>query len=216
MPDHVLHHQHRTPEAEPPDYAALQLPDHLYRVGSELSLSEASALASRGALRAVAGLYSASGRPTAEDRAWAMASQLRPQTRQAVVVCRMSAAWIHGCAPEPLFIDAAAHRRRTLSLGAQEDIRVRRRFVDYSSREVQHLGPLCVTDPLRTCADLALHATDAGAETALYSMLHATCLRCPPETVVAVIRALPRVPHPEQAVALVQDLAEAGRDPVIR
>lgn len=109
---------------------------------------------------------------------------------RSTVVAELSAAWLHGAvlvAPRVHIGYVSAERRSTIGH------RLRIRQVALRDGDVESSGPLRVTTPTRTVADLARHtgaeATPAIEAIRRYFLLGLTS----PQEVVAWVRARPRV-----------------------
>lgn len=189
------------------ELSALSPPPQLLRGGLELTEAEAQALAARRTLHPLLhGIYSI-GAPTPSLRGWAAGLLLRPASRDALVLHRMTAAWLYGCAPPPRLVECSARRTTTHKFHRWEESFVLRRFTGYSPFEDLRCGPVRTTTPLRTCADLALHCTGSRADLAIATMLRAPGLGCSPPVVEAALAALPRAPHRAEALTRVRRLA---------
>lgn len=229
----------RSPSSVPP-----AAPARLVAVGPWLGEAESRLLAARGLLWPVLPGIFATGRPTAALRAAALASCLRPATIEQGVVQDLGAAWVLGCAGRPERFDCTVGRRRGQALDERESRVLHQTFRTHQPYDVVRAGPLRITSPVRTAADLALGPEGPLRDTALLTLLSAPELRCGPATVAAAVGALPyaigrrsalerlerlravleermRVPpgtgEPEEHQPLRnQAAAGAGREPVIR
>ncbi|WP_129657882.1 hypothetical protein [Rothia halotolerans] len=189
------------------ELSALRPPPQLLRGGLDLTESEAQALAARAVLFPLLhGIY-ATRRPTPRLRGWAAGLLLRPASRSTLLLHRMTAAWIYGCAPEPRLLECSARRTLTHKFHRWEEAFVTRRFTGYSRFEDLGCGPVRATTPLRTCADLALFARGPRADVAIATMLRAPELGCSPPVVEAALHALRRVPHRAEALERIRRLA---------
>ena len=167
-------------------------PRQLLCEGVDLSPGEASALDARGLLHPLMpGLWS----PRCPDpllRAWAAGLHLRPGTREQVVICGLSAAWVHGAAAAPRTLEIAA-ARGARRLHPLELLHVQRRYLRHTRYEDQRIGPVRVSTPLRTAATLMLHPR----------------LRVSPEAIAVALRAQPRLSARDRALATLREVAGA-------
>lgn len=174
----------------------------LFSAGGIFSAAELQAMELDGLLRRVyADTYVRWDiEPDPVCRALAAAHCIPVRLRPRIMLGRLSAAWVYGCAPPPrkleLLID---HRRRTTALPP---------FSGSVLHEVQ-LGPadgmdiagLAVTTPLRTAMDIALHARPEEAVRTLLALAADPVLRCPLGYITSALRAGGRLPGKSAALA---------------
>ena len=138
------------------------------------------------------------------------------------VLGRMGAAWFYDCAPAPcpvpVLVSKDARTTTTLPLGFSLH---QTTFHPYD--RVRHEG-ITVTTPLRTAVDLALHVSTPEATGALYRLLAAPHLHCPPELVHSALDAIGKTPGRRRAMARVRTVGRSvergydttGRWPEVR
>lgn len=198
----------------------------LFTAGGIFSAVELRAMEMDGLLRRVYGetyvRWDISPDPVC--RALAAAACLPPKQRPRIMLGRLTAAWVYGCAPPParlaLLVD---HGRRTTALAP---------FSPAVLHEVR-LGPadgmdiagVRVSTPLRTASDLARHGPEEESVQALLALAANPALHCPLGHVRAITAATQRLPGKaaaldrlDRAIALAAEETRQTlrREPVVR
>lgn len=183
----------------------------LYAPGRIFTWNELQGMAFDGILMPLYGKnYSSPGVAiTHRLRARAAALSVPERIRTKVVVSRLTAAWIYGCAKPPeklsLLVDAK-HRisslRGTLPCSLHE--------VRLGQMDVVSLGGMLVSTPLRTAADIALHVESERALPVLRRLLDRQELGVRLRLLVLAVEAAPRVPHKKRALATLAQLMPAN------
>ncbi|WP_051427313.1 hypothetical protein [Arthrobacter sp. H20] len=125
------------------------------------------------------------------------------QLRTKVALARQSAAWVYGCAALPETVNLVTdHRRRTTALPPFSDALMHQ--VALGPCDVQVIGGVGVTSPLRTALDVAVHGHDSWAVQSLIRLAKAPALSCDLVLVVRALEATRRVPGKNRALARLQ------------
>lgn len=135
--------------------------------------------------------------PAARSRAAAhsVPQSLRPR----VAIGRTCAAWIYGCAPPPTVISLVTdHRRRTTAL--PPFTRAVMHQVALGPFDVNLVGGVSVTTPLRTALDIAVHGDERDAVTILRAIGSSATLDCPLRLVEVALVSTSRVPGKTRAL----------------
>lgn len=120
--------------------------------------------------------------------------------RARVALGRSTAAWIYGCAPAPALISLVTdHRRRTTALPPFTPAVMHQ--VALGPFDVNLIGGVSVTTPLRTALDIAVHGEERDAVPILRAISGAAVLDCPLRLVEAALVNAPRVPGKARALA---------------
>lgn len=179
--------------------------------GYHFSAAELQAMALDGVLVRIHG--QAYG-PAAQEqgpaaRALAAALSLPAPFVERVVLGRLTAAWVHGCAPDPgrlaLLVDC---RRRTTSLPPWSGCVLHE--VALGPRDVVHVAGVPVTSALRTAYDVALQVPQAQALPVLAALFRDPVLECPLPLVRQAIAAASRLPHKASALAALDAVPLSG------
>ena len=186
----------------------------LFFAGGDFSSVELQAMERDGLLR---WLYTDSYvrwdiEPDPVCRALAASHALPARLREKIMLGRLTAAWVYGCAPVPrrlqLLID---HRRRTTALPPNSPAVLHEVRLD--REDGMDIAGIAVTTPLRTAVDLARYGPEEEAVQALQAIAAHPVLHCPLAAVRDAVEAGPRQPGKSAALRRV-DLAleQAERD----
>ncbi|WP_104117362.1 hypothetical protein [Arthrobacter sp. B1805] len=138
-------------------------------------------------------------REDAATRSQAAARSVPQSVRPRVALGRSCAAWIYGCAPPPSLISLVTdHRRRTTALPPFTPAVMHQ--VALGPFDVNLVGGVSVTTPLRTALDIAVHGEDRDAVSILQAIGAARELACPLRLVEAALVTAPRVPGKTRAL----------------
>jgi hypothetical protein len=144
--------------------------------------------------------------PDAAARAAAIADEA---VRYGLVAALRTAAWVHGVLARPprpsvLWVDLSTGSRTRAPAVAPSEVRLAR-------GDVQRIGALRVTTPLRTAADLARLEPDFPADLgdAVLALLEQASRS--PAWLAAALAAGPAVPHKRRAVDRLRRLAVSSR-----
>ncbi len=139
-------------------------------------------------------------------RARAAANALPVALRGRVALARQCAAWVYGCAPPPPLLSVVTdHRRRTTAVPAFGATTMHQ--VALGPFDVNLVGGVPVTTPLRTALDIAVHGPESTAVDILAALDAAPGLECPLRLVEAALAGTRRVPGKARALAR---LGQAG------
>lgn len=188
-------------------FAELGCPPGILLAGVHLTEAEAQALAARGLLAPILHRVYSSSAPSPQLRGYAAGLHLRALSRRRSVLHRLTAAWIYGCAAPPRYLECTVNGNDGHKFGAQELRYVRHRYLSYSRFEVNRVGPVLVTTPLRTCVDLAAFDATPAGDSALATFIRAPSLGCSPRVLCAALAAVPRLKFRRQAIERVHQLA---------
>jgi hypothetical protein len=153
----------------------------------------------------------------AAARARAAANALPPALRGRVALGRQCAAWVYGCAPPPPLLSVVTdHRRRTTAVPPSGSTTMHQ--VALGPFDVNLVGGVPVTTPLRTALDIAVHGTEATAVEILAALAAAPGLDCQLRLVEAALANMRRVPGKTRALERLRQArgpapAAARRDP---
>jgi hypothetical protein len=189
----------------------------LFHAGDFFSLVELQGMTLDGLVRRIyRDTYRRSDYPEdAESRARAAAHALPAPLRGRVALGRQCAAWVYGCAPPPPLLSVVTdHRRSTAAVPPFGPTALHQATL--GPFDVNLVGGVPVTTPLRTALDIAVHGPDASAVDILAALSDAAGLDCPLRLVEAVLASTRRVPA--KALALerlrrARAAAEAGGVP---
>ena len=173
----------------------------LFHAGEVFTSAELQAMRLEGLVRLVIGdSYLRSD--FTEDPATRARAAVRgvPRTiRSRVALGRTCAAWVYGCARPPALISLVTdHRRRTTALPPFAAAVMHQ--VALGPFDVNLVGGVSVTTPLRTALDVAVHGDDADAVAVLRAIGGAPELDCPLRLVEAALVNTPRVPGKTRAL----------------
>lgn len=180
----------------------------LYAPGVLFTWGELQAMASDGVLHQVyqQGYAPPGADSTPQLRARSAALGVPSAIRQRVVAGRLTAAWIHGCSPEPdrlaLLVDST---RRISSLRATRGCTLHE--VRLGPFDVVSIGGLMVSSPLRTALDIALHVNTTEALPALRGLLARPQQDVRLRLLTLAVEAVPRLPHKRAALEKLEQLA---------
>lgn len=136
---------------------------------------------------------------TPRHRAAAAYFSLPGHVRRKVVLGRMTAAWVYGCAPAPQKLSVLLdHRHRTTSQGRYRLALIHE--VALGPLDTVTIGGVPVSTPLRTALDVALHAPDQEAAPVLRALAGASGLGCQLDAVRQAVEARPRLPGKSRAL----------------
>jgi hypothetical protein len=180
--------------------------------GRPFSGVELRAMANDGVLqRIIPDAYAPSdARPSPELRAAALATGLTSRLMGRTVVGRLSAAWIFGCAPAPVAPVLLVPAPRRLSAAGRGN-GVLLHEVALGEFDVIEVGALCVTTPLRTAVDVAVHSGGAPAALVMRRLVAQPGLGLTLSLVSRAVDALPRRPNKQRAKEVLRRLAMADR-----
>ncbi|MHA7264136.1 hypothetical protein ACX80W_13140 [Arthrobacter sp. TMN-37] len=148
-------------------------------------------------------------------RARAAANALPAPLRGRVALARQCAAWVYGCAPPPPLLSVVTdHRRRTTAVPAFGATTMHQ--VALGPFDVNLVGGVPVTTPLRTALDTAVHGPDATAVDILAALASAQGLECPLRLVEAALASTRRVPGKARALARLRQARAGPGGPVAR
>lgn len=149
---------------------------------------------------------------TPAHRALAAAAVLPAGFRRKVVLGRLTAAWVYGCAPpEPKVTVLLDHRYRATSQGRCRAVRIHE--VALGSADTVGMAGVPVTSPLRTALDVAVHAPDEDAVPALLALSSVPALKCPLGYIRQTLQLRPRMPGKAKALERVNSaLAQRGAE----
>ncbi|MFD1212446.1 type IV toxin-antitoxin system AbiEi family antitoxin [Arthrobacter sp. GCM10027362] len=148
--------------------------------------------------------YVAAGEPvTAGHRAQAARAALPEQIRGKVVIGRLTAAWVYGCAPPPQKVSVLLdHRFRTTSQGRCRTAAIHE--VSLGPFDTAVVAGVPVTTAQRTALDIALHAPEEAAVPALLALSADRDLDCPLRYIRQALLAKSRLPGKRQALARIE------------
>jgi len=194
-----------SPGADPP---ALLQPGRLH------THNELRAMRLDGLVQHVYGpAYLPAGRAASADhRALAARAALPAQLRGKVVIGRLSAAWIYGCAPPPEKVAGLLdHRFRTTSQGRCRSAAIHE--VTLGPLDATTIAGVPVTTVLRTALDVALYVPEEAAVPALLSLAADTGLACPLDYIRQALLARSRLPGKRQALERIERVLGHLPDP---
>ncbi|MEC5199773.1 hypothetical protein RCH21_002012 [Arthrobacter sp. PL16] len=182
----------------------------LFHAGDIFTSAELQAMRLDGLVRLVIGdsYLRSDFREDAATRSQAAARSVPHSLRPRVALGRSCAAWIYGCAPPPALISLVTdHRRRTTAL--PPFTRAVMHQVALGPFDVNLVGGVSVTTPLRTALDIAVHGEDRDAALILRAIGRSAELDCPLRLVEAALVNTSRVPGKTRALTR---LREAQKD----
>lgn len=151
-------------------------------------------------------------REDAATRSQAAARSVPHSLRPRVALGRTCAAWVYGCAPPPVIVSLVTdHRRRTTALPPFTSAVMHQ--VALGPFDVNLVGGVSVTTPLRTALDIAVHGEDRDAVRILRAIGTAADLACPLRLVEAALVTAVRVPGKTRALTrlrLAQEMSLTG------
>ncbi|MHA7180295.1 hypothetical protein ACX80J_09285 [Arthrobacter sp. MDB2-24] len=183
----------------------------LFHAGDIFTSAELQAMRLEGLVRLVIGdsYLRSDFREDPATRSQAAARCIPRSLRPRVALGRMCAAWIYGCAPPPALISLVSdHRRRTTALPPFTPAVLHQ--VALGPFDVNRVGGVSVTTPLRTAVDIAVHGEDCDAVRILSAIGRARDLDCPLRLVEAALLATPRVPGKTRALARLRAAQHPG------
>lgn len=173
----------------------------LFHAGEIFTSAELQAMRLDGLVRLVIGdsYLRSDFREDPAARSQAAARSVPSSIRPRVALGRSCAAWIYGCAPPPVLISLVTdHRRRTTALPPFTPAVMHQ--VALGPFDVNLVGGVSVTTPLRTALDIAVHGEDGDAVPILRAIGRATHLDCPLRLVEAALMNTSRVPGKTRAL----------------
>jgi hypothetical protein len=140
---------------------------------------------------------------TAAHRALAARAALPEQLRGKVVIGRLSAAWVYGCAGPPDKVAGLLdHRFRTTSQGRCRSAAIHE--VTLGPLDAITVAGVPVTTALRTALDIALYVPEEAAVPALVSLAADAQLACPLDYIRQALLARSRLPGKRQALERIE------------
>ncbi|WDF34688.1 hypothetical protein PTW37_07300 [Arthrobacter agilis] len=173
----------------------------LFHAGEIFTSAELQAMRLDGLVRLVIGdsYLRSDFREDAATRSQAAARCVPHSLRPRVALGRTCAAWVYGCAPAPTLISLVTdHRRRTTALPPFS--RAVMHQVALGPFDVNLVGGVSVTTPLRTALDVAVHGED-GEAVGILRAIASGDLDCPLRLVEAALDGTSRVPGKARALA---------------
>ena len=189
----------------------------LYSAGDDFSGVELQAMAADGLLRRVyADTYVRWDiEPDPVCRALAAAAALPVRLRAKMMLGRLTAAWVYGCAPAPRRLELLiSSRSRTTALPPFSPAVVHE--VRLGPGDGMDVAGITVTTPLRTAADIARHSPEEESLQALLALAARPVLQCPLAAVRRTVAAGSRQPGNAAALRrldLAIRLSGAGQPP---
>ncbi|UNK44321.1 type IV toxin-antitoxin system AbiEi family antitoxin [Arthrobacter sulfonylureivorans] len=202
----VLHLSPASPAA-----STAQAPSAVLRPGHPFSRSELECMRLDGLLVNVYGSGFALpwDQITPRHRAAAAFFSLPEQVRRKVVLGRLTAAWVYGCAPEPEKLSVLLdHRHRAISQGRYRPAMIHE--VTLGPLDTVTIGGVPVSTPLRTALDVALHAPEQDAVRVLSALAGSKGLDCQLDVIRQAIEARPRLPGKARALQRIGAAMSAG------
>ncbi len=148
----------------------------------------------------------------AAARARAASNALPPPLRGRVALGRQCAAWVYGCAPPPPLLSVVTdHRRRTTAVPASGSTTMHQ--VALGPFDVNLVGGVPVTTPMRTALDLAIHGAEPTAVDILSALASAAGLDCSLRLVEAALSSTRRVPGKTRALERLRQARRVGSCP---
>jgi hypothetical protein len=201
-----------SPVASPASAAGSHPGPRLLLPGRPFSGNELRAMALDGLLVNVleAGYIGSTEAVTPAHRALAAAAVLPAGFRRKVVLGRLTAAWVYGCAPPEAKVTVLLdHRYRATSQGRCRSVRIHE--VSLGASDTVGMAGVPVTSPLRTALDLAVHAPDEDAVPALLALSSIPALKCPLGYIRQTLQLRPRMPGKAKALERINSaLAQRG------
>jgi hypothetical protein len=174
----------------------------LFHAGDIFTSAELQAMRLDGLVQLVIGesYLRSDFREDAAARSRAAARSVPHSLRPRVALGRSCAAWVYGCAPAPSVISLVTdHRRRTTALPPFS--RAVMHQVALGPFDVNLVGGVSVTTPLRTALDVAVHGEDHDAVDILRAIGSSLEFGCPLRLVEAALVTTSRVPGKTRALA---------------
>ena len=173
----------------------------LFHAGEVFTSAELQAMRLEGLVRLVIGDSYLRSDFTEDPatRSRAAAHSVPQSIRPRVALGRTCAAWVYGCTRPPALISLVTdHRRRTTALPPFAPAVMHQ--VALGPFDVNLVGGVSVTTPLRTALDIAVHGEDRDAVLILRAIGRAPELDCPLRLVEAALVNTPRVPGKTRAL----------------
>ena len=149
----------------------------------------------------------------AASRARAASNALPLPLRGRVALGRQCAAWVYGCAPPPPLLSVVTdHRRRTTAVPPFGSTTMHQ--VALGPFDVNLVGGIPVTTPLRTALDIAIHGAEPAAVEILGALASTPGLGCQLRLVEAALWSTRRVPGKTRALERLRQAR--GWDPAER
>lgn len=189
----------------------------LFHAGEIFTSAELQAMRLEGLVRLViGGSYLRSDfREDPAVRSQAAARCVPRAVRARVALGRTCAAWIYGCAPPPAVISLVTdHRRRTTAMPPFTSAVMHQ--VALGPFDVNTVGGVPVTTPLRTALDIAVHGEDRDAVDILRAISRDRDLDCPLRLVEAALLSTSRVPGKTRALTRVRAARRPAPDGTAR
>lgn len=140
-------------------------------------------------------------------RAAALQHHIPAALTQRAALGQLSAAWVYGCAPLPQVIALLLDNDgNSASLPPFSGCTVRQ--VYFERFDVQGIGGVPVTSPLRTALDVARSAPEPLARAVLARMVRQPSLHCPLGRIRQALRAAVHVPGKLRGQALLQSMID--------
>ncbi|WP_434994502.1 hypothetical protein [Arthrobacter sp. Ld5] len=177
----------------------------LFHAGDIFGAAELQAMRLEGLVRLVfGGSYLRSDvRENPAIRSQAAARSIPQSVRPRVALGRSCAAWVYGCAAPPAVVSLVTdHRRRTTALPPFSAAVMHQ--VALGPFDVNRVGGVAVTTPLRTALDIAVHGEDRDAVDILRAIGRDRDLGCPLRLVEAALVNASRVPGKTRALSRVR------------
>ncbi|MBG6224879.1 hypothetical protein IWX63_001441 [Arthrobacter sp. CAN_A2] len=177
----------------------------LFHAGDIFTSAELQAMRLEGLVHLVIGesYLRSDFREDPATRSRAAVRSVPPSVRPRVALGRSCAAWIYGCAPRPAVISLVTdHRRRTTALPPFSAAVMHQAAL--GPFDVNTVGGVSVTTPLRTALDIAVHGEDRDAVAILRSISRDRDLDCPLRLVEAALVNASRVPGKTRALSRVR------------
>lgn len=173
----------------------------LFHAGEIFTSAELQAMRLDGLVRLVIGdsYLRSDFREDPATRSRAAAHSVPHSLRPRVALGRSCAAWIYGCAPPPSLISLVTdHRRRTTALPPFSPAVMHQ--VALGPFDVNLVGGVSVTTPLRTALDIAVHGEERDAVEILRAIASSATLDCPLRLVEVALARTARVPGKTRAL----------------
>lgn len=173
----------------------------LFHAGDLFSSAELQAMRLDGLVNHVIGdsYLRSDFREDAAIRSQAAARSVPYSLRPRVALGRTCAAWVYGCARVPVLISLVTdHRRRTTALPPFTPAVMHQ--VALGPFDINTVGGVSVTTPLRTALDIAVHGEDRDAVSILRAIGRSPELGCPLRLVEAALVNASRVPGKMRAL----------------
>ncbi|MFQ4149040.1 hypothetical protein AAGW05_10115 [Arthrobacter sp. LAPM80] len=185
--------------------------------GTLFVLAELQAMTIDGVLAPVFGqaFHPAGAVETPGLRAAALAFHVPAALAHRAALGQLSAAWVYGCASPPQVISLLqGHGGKSASLPPFSGCTLRQ--VNLEAGDVQTIGGIQVTGPLRTALDVARTAPEDIAREVLERMAARAALRCPLERVGEALRTAAHVPGKLRGQELLRGMLQRRPGAVIQ